>query len=166
MQNRKGPFPAMTPAHPELRAREPQSLPALVSVTYLLQVILLTSHTLQAQLYSHISSPLMSLNFLKKMTGIYSELLGLCCELSWAGVCNCGRAFSSAPKAGDQGSHPIELSLPLVFFIHSLIGSLSRFSDRMTELCELLHAYSILAPGSQSGSRGRDSFRSPRQLFS
>lgn len=78
VQSRKGPFPAMTPAHSELRARESHRLPALVSVTYLLQVIL-ASHTLQAQLYSHISSPLMSLNFLKKMTGTYSEPPGLCC---------------------------------------------------------------------------------------
>lgn len=33
----------------------------------------------------------------------------------------------------------------------------------MTELCELLHANSIPAAGSESGSGGRDSSRSPRQ---
>lgn len=93
MQNRKGPFPAMTPAHPELRAREPQRLPALVSVTYLLQVILLTSHTLQAQLYSHVSRPLTSLNFLNKMTEPALSLLS--CELRWAGVFSSSWAFSS-----------------------------------------------------------------------
>lgn len=144
MQNRKGPFPAMTPAYPELRAREAQSLPALVSVTYLLQ-ILLTSHTLQAQLYSHISRLLTSLNFFEKMTGTCSEPPGLCFQL-WLGF------HLRLLKAGDWGSHTIELSLPLIFFIHSLIVSLSRFSDHMTELCELIHAYSIPAPGSESGS--------------
>lgn len=119
VQSRKGPFPAMTPAHPEHRAREPQSLPALVSVTYLLQVILLTSHTLQAQLYSHISSPLMSLNFLKKMTGTYSEPPGLCCELPWAGVCNCGWAFLLCSKGRGPGfsSHRV---ISAFGFLHPL----------------------------------------------